>query len=208
MPSRTRATKNPRRRMRALREECSFNRREAAYFADVSVRQVDKAIEEKVIKPWRPDPARIYLDSSAVVTIAMIAKTGLQLPRRTKRQISDWIQAGFGAPESKLSELALNDVVVLRIDSDIAAMVARLDRYRERRERYIDSDPEIQGGEPVIVGTRLPASSVAARLERGDSLDDLVADYPGIPKTAFEAARIYAEAHPRRGRPVRPWRDG
>lgn len=195
------------RRAAPARERCSFNRREAAYFADVSVRQVDKAIEEKVIKPWRPDDMRIYLNWDDVVTIALISEAGLKFPRQTKKQIHKWVKS-FERPEVKHSELALNNVVVLRIDSNIAGMVDRLNRYCERRERYIDLDPEIQGGEPVIVGTRLPVSSVAARLAAGDSLDDLVADYPGIPKTAFEAARIYAEAHPRRGRPSRPWRDG
>jgi uncharacterized protein (DUF433 family) len=185
----------------------SFNRREAAFFAAVPVRQVDKAIEEKVVKPWRPDAASTYLDGADVLTIALIAKAGVQLSRKTKKQIRIWIESAFGAPGVD-HELALSDVLVLRLDSDIASMARRLDSYRERRERYVGSNPEVQGGDPVLAGTRLPVSSVAVRLESGDSLDDLVADYPGTPKTAFEAARIYAETHPRRGRPARPWRDG
>jgi len=207
MAAKARVTEKSQRRTGVSRERCSFNRREAAYFADVSVRQIDKAIEEKVVKPWRPAGGRIYLNWDDVVTIALISETGLQLPRRTKKRIHKWVK-DFETADVKHSELALNNVVVLRIDSNLAAMVDRLDRYRERRERYIESDPAIEGGEPVIVGTRLPVSSVAARLERGDSLDDLAADYPGVPKTAFDAARIYAQAHPRRGRPNRPWRDG
>lgn len=207
MASRTRSAKQVQRRTRSSRERCSFNRREAAYFADVSVRQVDKAIEEKVIRPWRPDAVRVYLNGEDVVTIAVIAKTGFQLPRQTKQQIRRWIHGSWGTADVKHSELALSNVLVLRLDSDIISMPERLDRYRQRRERYIDSNPEVQGGEPVIAGTRLPVSSVAARLRHGDSLDDLAADYPGIPRTAFEAAQIYAEAHPRRGRPARPWRD-
>jgi uncharacterized protein (DUF433 family) len=208
MPTKTRAPKRIRPGMRSAREGCSFNRREAAYFADVSVRQVDKAIEENVIRPWRPEARYVYLDRDDVVTIALLAKAGLQLPKQTKRQIHKWVRSSFEARPVEDRELPLSNILVLRLDSSILSMADELDAYRQRRERYISSDPEIQGGEPVIVGTRLPVSSVATRLELGDSVDDLAADYPGIPKTAFEAARIYADAHPRRGRPARPWRDG
>lgn len=208
MPTKTRSPRTARRRTRSARERCSFNRREAAYFADVSVRQVDKAIEENIIRPWRPDARVIYLDRDDVVTIALLAQTGLQLPKQTKKQIHKWIRSSFEEHPVEHRELFLSNILVLRLDPHIVSMADQLDTYRERRERYISSDPEIQGGDPVIAGTRLPVNSVATRLERGDSVDDLVADYPGIPKTAFEAARIYADAHPRRGRPARSWRDG
>lgn len=207
MPTRTRSREGTRRRNPSSRERRSFNRREAAYFADVSVRQVNKAIEEKVLRPWRPDTNRVYLEWDDVVTLALIAKTPLKLSRQTKKQIHNWVKASR-ASDLRSGELPLSDILVLRLNSDIAAMASRLDAYRETRERHITVDPEIQGGEPVISGTRLPVASVAERLTRGDSLADLVDDYPGIPEPAFEAARIYAAAHPRRGRPVRPWREG
>jgi len=63
------------------------------------------------------------------------------------------------------------------------------------------------GGEPVIRGTRTTVASIAGRLEAGESIEELIDDYPHIPPEAFEAARIYAHTHPRRGRPPRPWRD-
>lgn len=53
----------------------------------------------------------------------------------------------------------------------------------------VEINPEIQGGTPVIKGTRLPVSSIIARLEGGDSIEDLVADYPYINRSAFEAVR-------------------
>jgi uncharacterized protein (DUF433 family) len=207
METTIKSTEKPRVQTRSSRDRRSFNRHEAAFFAAVPVRQIDKAIEEKVVKPWRPNAAATYLDGADVLTVAVIAKAGVQLSRKTKKQIRTWIESAFGAPGVD-HELALSDVLVLRLDSEIASMARRIDSYRERRERYIEANPEVQGGEPVLAGTRLPVNSVAARLKSGDSLDDLVVDYPGIPKTAFEAARIYAETHPRRGRPVRPWRDG
>lgn len=97
---------------------------------------------------------------------------------------------------------------MVRLDTNLVSMARDLDTYGETRECYITADPEIQGGEPVISGTRLPVYSVATRLEGGDTLADLAEDYPGIPEKAFQAARSYANAHPRRGRPSRSWREG
>jgi len=73
-----------------------------------------------------------------------------------------------------------------------------------RREAHIHSDPDIMGGVPVIRGTRIPVQLVLSRIADGDSLDDLVADYPEVPLAAFEAANTYARTHPRPGRRKRP----
>jgi uncharacterized protein (DUF433 family) len=185
-----------------------LSRREAAMFAEVSLRSVDKAIEEKVVRPSRSLGHGTVLDRGDVLAIALIARAGLPLRPQTKRRINEWVH-GFFSEESfeETKELLLSDVLVLRLDSESHQLAERLYRYLKGRERYIEADPDIQGGEPVIKGTRLPVRSVAERLNRGDSIDDLVDDYPRVPKTAFEAARIYAQSHPRRGRPARPWRD-
>ena len=38
------------------------------------------------------------------------------------------------------------------------------------------------------------------------TIDDLIDDYPEVPREAFEAAEFYAWAHPLRERPsARPW---
>lgn len=185
-----------------------LNRREAALLADVSLRSVDKAIEEKIVKPSRSTRQGTLLDRSDVLAIALIARAELPLSRPTKRRINEWIH-GFPPEEAfeQAKELPLSDVLVLRFDAEFGQLANRLRYYLERRERHIESSPEIQGGEPVVAGTRLPVRAVAERMRRGDSIDSLTEDYPEIPRDAFEAARIYAESHPRRGRPARPWRD-
>ena len=176
--------------------------------ADVSLRSVDKAIEEKVVKPRRSTRRGTVLDRSDVLAIALIARAGLPLRPQAKRQINEWVH-GFASEEAfeETKELLLSDVLVLRSDAKFRRLAERVYRYMEGRERHIESNPGIQGGEPVISGTRLPVRAIAERMNRGESIDDLAEDYPEISKAAFEAARIYAESHPRRGRPARPWRD-
>jgi len=66
----------------------------------------------------------------------------------------------------------------------------------------IHSDPQIQGGVPVFVGTRVPVKNLFDYLESGDSLDQFLDDFPSVSReqaiAALELAReaLVADAHP------------
>jgi uncharacterized protein (DUF433 family) len=44
----------------------------------------------------------------------------------------------------------------------------------------IHSNPEILGGTPVFVGTRVPVQTLLDYLEAGDPLDDFLEDFPSV----------------------------
>jgi uncharacterized protein (DUF433 family) len=44
----------------------------------------------------------------------------------------------------------------------------------------ITIDKDIQGGQPVFSGTRVPVESLFDHLESGISLDDFLEDFPGV----------------------------
>ena len=44
----------------------------------------------------------------------------------------------------------------------------------------IHSDPEILGGTPVFVGTRVPAQSLFDHLQAGESIDDFLEGFPSV----------------------------
>lgn len=44
----------------------------------------------------------------------------------------------------------------------------------------IHSDPEVMGGTPVIVGTRVPVQTLLDYLEAGDSLEEFLDDFPSV----------------------------
>jgi uncharacterized protein (DUF433 family) len=68
------------------------------------------------------------------------------------------------------------------------------------------SDPEIMSGTPVYCGTRIPVDMVAAMLEQGASIEEILEGYPALNQEQVELAPLYAAAFPRRGRPIsRPW---
>ncbi len=63
----------------------------------------------------------------------------------------------------------------------------------------VHSDPEILGGAPVFVGTRVPVKSLYDYLAAGDSLDEFLDSFPSVSReqavAALELAREMTEAH-------------
>jgi uncharacterized protein (DUF433 family) len=55
-------------------------------------------------------------------------------------------------------------------------------------EPVIHSDPEILGGTPVFIGTRVPAQSLFDYLEAGESLDAFLDAFPTVTREQAVAA--------------------
>ncbi|MCY4011987.1 MAG: DUF433 domain-containing protein [Gammaproteobacteria bacterium] len=80
------------------------------------------------------------------------------------------------------------------------------EQYRSARDRWIVSDPEILGGTPVVVGTRVSVYAIRGRLAGGDGLAELLEDYPRISLEALHAANTYAQTKPLEPHPCgKPW---
>ena len=66
----------------------------------------------------------------------------------------------------------------------------------------VHRDPEILGGTPVFVGTRVPVKILFDYLEAGDSLEIFLEEFPSVTRAqavaALELAReaLAADAHP------------
>ena len=63
----------------------------------------------------------------------------------------------------------------------------------------VHSDPNILGGTPVFVGTRVPVQNLIDYLEAGDSLEDFLNSFPSVTRdqaiAALELAREALVAH-------------
>lgn len=56
----------------------------------------------------------------------------------------------------------------------------------------IHSDPEILGGTPVFVGTRVPLQNLIDYLSAGDSLEDFLRSFPTVSREQATAALAQA----------------
>lgn len=64
-----------------------------------------------------------------------------------------------------------------------------------RDSSVVHSDPEILGGTPVFVGTRVPLQALIDYLEGGHSLETFLDDFPTVSRELAIAALEQAKAH-------------
>jgi uncharacterized protein (DUF433 family) len=64
-----------------------------------------------------------------------------------------------------------------------------------KQPKVIHSDPDILGGIPVFVGTRVPVQNLIDCLEAGDSLEEFLDSFPSVRREqAVAALEIAREA--------------
>jgi uncharacterized protein (DUF433 family) len=59
----------------------------------------------------------------------------------------------------------------------------------------IHSDPDILGGTPVFIGTRVPLQALIDYPEGGHSLEEFLTDFPTVSREMAIAALEQAKAH-------------
>ena len=185
--------------------------RETAALSGVPKATIEKSLEAGILHSIDA-PARIrggatrYLPIRAVAYFRSLKAADLiDLPVRHKRAI--WERLVELEP-MRLGVIEFTRGTMLDMERLATDSLRKAELYREARDRYVTSDADILGGTPVVRGTRLTVYAILGRLQGGDSVDDLEADYPELPREAFTAAALYARAHPLRGRPSgRPWRN-
>jgi uncharacterized protein (DUF433 family) len=80
------------------------------------------------------------------------------------------------------------------VDRRIAGRLKRLESVKT----LISERP---GAEPVLRGTETPVYEIAA-LTRGQTVAEIVEDYPGLTPALVDAAAEYAKVYPKPGRPL------
>ena len=58
--------------------------------------------------------------------------------------------------------------------------------------KRIEINPEIMLGKPVIKGTRLPVAMIVEKMAYGETVDDILAQYPFLERNDINAALYYA----------------
>lgn len=178
----------------------ALSRREVAELAGTTLSAVNKAIEQKVVRTRRRG-GRGLLSPEDVAALRLLSEMRVVLPVAVKRRVAEWARGGPPAGAT----LELDGALVVRAGSEVAEAAERARHYVSMRQRLVESAPEVRGGEPVIRGTRVPVRGLARQIELGETREVLREDYPFLPEEAFELAPVWARAHPRQGRPPRPW---
>lgn len=190
---------------------------EAAWLTELSAKTINAAIDRGELpraRVHRKGTVRRQvrtLSYADVVYLALRKQLGKLLSPRAKNELYEEI-ARLECDGATNMEYGL----CAQIEIALAGGVIRIDmkqtnhRLRTRwaalrnAEKRIVSDEDIRGGEPVIRNTRVPVYVIADLIKQGAGLDEVLEDYPSLNASEVTAALVYAEAHPRRGRPKNP----
>jgi len=114
--------------------------------------------------------------------------------------------ATLGSADLRATRFELEPAVEMDIGRLVGDAMERAEKYGVARDKLIVEDDDILGGTPVIRGTRMSVYSVLGRIRDGETVAEILSDYPELTREAVEAAVIYARSHPLVGRPGgRPW---
>jgi len=168
---------------------------EAAVVSGVSVRDVHRMIDERIL------PDEFYsatqnrsFKAQACVFISYYFRAASRLTSEERQRTIALAVADGDTTEVK-DEFLTIDFTSFRHDVN-----ERLRRLHAAQEMVV-SDPEILGGTLTIRGTRVPVYHVAASVATGISTGRILASYPSLSREQVELAALYAEANPQRGRP-------
>jgi uncharacterized protein (DUF433 family) len=175
---------------------------EAAAVSGLALRAVNNVIDKRIVEVAKPvavgkRSVRRYLTGSHLLCLRLEHGLAGRLPVDRRQGLFREVAAQPGAKMLKADDLLFVDVDAAR--RDVTARMHDL----EEAERLIHSDKETLGGEPVFKGTRIPVYSVVAMLDAGAAVDDLLSGYSKLDARMLELGRLWAAAHPRRGRPKR-----
>lgn len=187
--------------MRALMEHLTTS--EAAVAAGVSVPQVQRIIDERILPNDLYSTAQVRtFRTEACVLIAFYFETAELLTASARlRAIRNVLQHCRAWDSWKNCTFEEHSVTVRFFDI-WKGVDHRLHQIAKAREAVVE-DPGILSGTPVFKGTRVPVYDIAAMVEAGVSVKEILETYPSLKTWQVELAPIHARAVPPKGRPKR-----
>jgi uncharacterized protein (DUF433 family) len=102
--------------------------------------------------------------------------------------------------EGSPSGLEIDDYVVIDFKKVFEDLSPRVDLYAKGLRRIEEKD-SVLSGKAVFKGSRLSVTHVGKMFERGESLANILEDYPYLTEDDVRFAALYHRAHPPLGRP-------
>jgi uncharacterized protein (DUF433 family) len=225
------STTNKERPPRAFGDEirAMLSLREATLLADVSEARVRKDIETGLLSPIKTENVeRLLFRWADVYVFAAVYKSPLLASALRKKAFEELeslvepscrrhfyyfldVKALMAAkcmshvPSrlfSSCDRLKLDNYLFIDVEKVAKDVAPRIDLYAGGLSR-IEETPGVLGGEAVFRNTRLSVNHIGKMRDSGESIKDIIEDYPYLHENDIEFARLYCKAHPMVGRPRR-----
>lgn len=174
----------------------------ASWLLDLPKKQVDRVLDEGSL------PSHLFIKKKKR---RFLRSTGLAYVRFSvleKRRLSLAFRKEVVGTMAKAQKFYWKDDHVLINLQPMQDMLLKRYSALFKAQESVVADPDIMGGELCMKGTRMPVYMVAAMEKAGTSIEDMIQNYPSLTPELIKNARIFADAYPKRGRPVEPtWRN-
>ena len=177
-----------------MTDAISLTLNEASYAVGQSRATINRAVDRGVIKAklLQRGKTRVRrLGAAELRYLAIDAEIGKDLTPAARRKLYEVVRRAL--PEASKLKLGIIELTLTDVDRRIDERLQRLAQLNA----LIDE----RAPERVLRGTDIPAHVVAA-LARGQSVAEIVEDYPILSVAQVEAAIEYAKIYPRTGRPL------
>ncbi len=202
--------------------------REATLLADVPEAKVRKDIETGLLSPIKTENVeRLLFRWADVYVFAAVYKNDLLSAALRKKAFEEF--EGLVAPScrrhfyyslepealmatkcawprsSRLfpsDRLKLGDYLFIDFQKVANDLASRVDLYAEGLSR-IEEKEGVLGGEAVFRNTRLSVNHIGKMRDDGESIEEIINDYPYLRRDDIDFAQLYWKAHPTVGRPRR-----
>jgi uncharacterized protein (DUF433 family) len=175
-----------------------FSPAEAAALVDLPERRVRKEIEhgffEKLERGRRPS-----LGFEALVFLRAVQLMELELRVDDRMKVLRSIRNAF--VHGRLPEtVELSSVLRLALGPIVRELTEKVEAFDAWKKKLVIRD-DILGGEPVFPESRLAVRHVGGLVERGESPEAIIEDYPYLDEQDLKFAALFSRAYPRVGRP-------
>jgi uncharacterized protein (DUF433 family) len=189
---------------------------EAAFIATLSDRHMNRVVDEQLM------PGELFEQQGSARRFTRLSAAFAKfyfddrswLVASARRQVLDELTQRVGQLQTKddvFALLSLPDrfnwkVANFSVEVDMAPYVADVfSRVKDVNQAHalVTLSQDVMGGVAVFAGTRVPLDMVLGSIAAGVDMDRLKASYAFLTDAHIQAAQVYDEVHPRRGRPRR-----
>lgn len=168
---------------------------EAAFVTGVPAQDIDREIDAKVIRSSGTKGSRA-LSGGALVYIMAIVPLRTELAPSFRRRMC----AAVVSAVTKGQDVAKVETLKVEIKAIQEAMLREFSELETLKKTFIESNPSILAGEPILRGTRIPVRLVADLVKKGTSRKEIGSDLE-LSSKQIDAAVTFDRITPRRGRP-------
>jgi uncharacterized protein (DUF433 family) len=179
-----------------MAQTTQFTAAEAAFVLREPVRAVKKALDAGPIRPVLLRRAGTPVRAIGWSDLFYLYAVRALRDELTPKARTEFYEALQQTPVEQRKEVRFGRfrISISDLVEEVELRTANLAELADKVEFRVD-------GEPLLKGTEIEVYRIAALLDGGWSIEQVLEDYPSLSRKDIETAKAYTEAYPKAGRP-------